>query len=647
MSTVLRLYANASAEIRSDSVNQNYSTATTVALGNGVSSLLVAFEAMADAHKYHRIDSAKLSAYATSGNTVFLSLNYLKAGFTESTVTYNTRPQDSGWYYQNGNEAPYLPGWQIFNNVGDVEKILRYGARIGGSVPCTIYTSRSGNKPYVDVTIDESDTITAKIAGAQPASGYVPRASANTFKWAVTKTGTCYGVYTQASAVFAWRAAGGGTEHTTSLTTAQSVTVAANTFPAGGIEWQVRVTDNTGATTSTAWMALDTDEPLGTATPTEPVNVIVDGTSPAALRWNYAISTGTAQSAADLQISADGSSWSALGTVSGPDTSYTAAAGALGSGTRYWRVRAYNSEGSVGAWSDAAQIVVVAGPDTPSVNAGAVPLPLVTWQADEQVAGELAVDGEKIAGAWGGDKSWQIAEPLPDGTHLIAVRVQNMYGFWSDWSEISVTVANSAGGAIALSGTAAGAAEYLSWTATGYAVFRILRDGAVVGETDELSYLDEHAPAGAHEYQILGILSTGNYGLSNTVAASVAISGVMLQDVATGAWLELPTAKSGQTAISARETLDVAAVHYSGRGLPTAEIGESAGRLLTLRPAFTRADAGKLSQLRALLRRQLFYKDPQGRAFPAVIYSMTSENDGGRISCSLTILETDGGEADA
>lgn len=479
-----------------------------------------------------------------------------------------------------------------------------------------------------------------------PAGGYLPKTKANTFTWAAVKASGAEGTVTQSAAVFRWRPVN-GTATEISLTTQQSYTVPANTFVDNDIEWQVETTNN-GITQTSAWMQISTEEELARATPLDPVSTMVDGTAPVIFRWAHEIGTGTAPTGADLQISRDGgSSWSVLANVSGSDTSYTVAPGTMSAGYALWRVRSYNTDAVPGEWSDPAQIVVVDASPAPVVSAPAVPLPLVTWQAEGQQGWELRVDGETAAHAWGSDGSRQLTDILSDGQHVIGVRVQNQYGLWSAWGETAITVSNVPGSEISVSATAENDGVTLAWISGAYAIFRVLRDGAVIAETEAQSFTDDRAADGAHSYQVIGILANGNYGASSTVSAVVKVRSVLLLDTAAGEWLALPAALEGQLPISSVITPDVAAVQYSGRGYPLAEIGEARSRSLTLRPAFPAAQAASGKALEALVHKQLFYKDPFGEAFPAVIAALSKETRHSAVIYNVTLTETSGGDGNA
>ncbi len=504
----------------------------------------------------------------------------------------------------------------------------------------------------VTVTADSGVTTTSEWTTLQsagvgwsvdcsPSSGFVAKTEANTFRWAPVLSYGASGELEQSAAVFRWRPAGGAAT-SISLTTEQSVTIPAGTFSTDTVEWQVETTIN-GVTQTSDWMELSTVDALPTATPLAPVGTIVDGSAPITFSWLHEISTGTAPSGADLQVSSDnGSSWAALAHVSGSDTSYIAAAGALSAGNILWRVRSFNSDGVAGAWSAGAQIVVVAAPPAPAVSADASPRPLIFWQASGQQGYELRVDGSLISAEWGAASSYQATEIFSDGTHVIEVRVQNVYGLWSEWGSASIVVANVPGGAILLSAEG-GEQAALSWTAAGYEGFWIMRDGARIAVTENFSFSDDRAGAGARRYQIIGLLSGGNFGASAEVEARISIPCPMLLDVRGGTWLRLPTFLQGQAAISDGWAPDVGLVHYSGRGFPTAEVGAGKSRTVTLRPAFPAGQRDAAEALTGLIGKLLFYKDPRGAAFPAVITQLTGETQQQHFAFNLTLEEVDGG----
>ena len=105
------------------------------------------------------------------------------------------------------------------------------------------------------VTYRDND-VTATLSGMSPASGYVPKGSANVFSWALTRSGACLEEVKATSTIFRWRAGRSGTINTIACGTAQKVTVPAGTFTTNDIQWSVSVTLNTGETVTHADVAV-------------------------------------------------------------------------------------------------------------------------------------------------------------------------------------------------------------------------------------------------------------------------------------------------------------------------------------------------------------------------------------------------------
>ena len=79
----------------------------------------------------------------------------------------------------------------------------------------------------------------------------------------------------------------------------------ANTFTTDDIEWQVEVTANTGAAGTSEWIHVNTQDALSTPVCVSPVGAIVEDTQGVTFVWRHEISTGTAQTAYELQTSSN------------------------------------------------------------------------------------------------------------------------------------------------------------------------------------------------------------------------------------------------------------------------------------------------------------------------------------------------------
>ena len=173
--------------------------------------------------------------------------------------------------------------------------------------------------------------------------------------------------------------------------------------------------------------------------PRSPLNSVVDPSGVVTFDWNHVISTGTAPTRADLQISQDAETWTDFATVTGAATEYQAPAYTLVSGTYYWRVRSYNSVNVAGGWSKYAAFVALGAPKTPSLSATNKNRPTLTWTTEEQSAFEARIDGKDSVKVYGTARSYIWHDFLTSGTHLVELRVQNAYGYWSDWAHWTIT----------------------------------------------------------------------------------------------------------------------------------------------------------------------------------------------------------------
>ncbi len=422
--------------------------------------------------------------------------------------------------------------------------------------------------------------------------------------------------------------------------TATSITIPANTFSGDSIQWQLSVTANSGVTTTSDWMTLSLTDVESTAVVVAPDRAVLDGSSDNVFKWEHVISTGTAQTKAELQQSTDGSTWTALATVTGAANTWTAPAGTFTSGTKYWRVRTYNSKGAAGAWSAATQFIVLAAPATPPVSiVSTEPRPEIRWQSDEQQAYQVEIDGVYASGTrFGTGKTWKAPFYLADGSYTVRVRVQNEYGFWSPWGTAALPVTNVPGGAITL--TAEGGIEAaLSWTPGSFDYYLVYRDGVAIVKVTEPSYTDA-ASIGGVRYQVRGCYdNSDNYSLSEAVEVTVSTDKVRLYDMERGEWLHFLYDSSAHRSTGLSLSQDIQYVQLSGHTYPVAERSEFKSR--ALRITCVCADYAERQSLRALLGHLTCCKTPEGNMTIGYPASITENSDDFFSTYSFTIEQID------
>lgn len=645
MATVT-MYANQSAKIAISNPTTNYSSDASVTDGN----LLISFSGFPASEKFKAITRASVAiyanlAYGTDGQSCAASADFLAESFAEKSVTYNTAPKTDALgsvrvsAYVTG-DGKYATGNVLGIGLEHLRSLLVYGLKVSPPYRIAFQTSRGSNKPYISVEYSD-EIVGLSLSNLAPSSGSIVPANVTTFSWAEAATGVCYELITRASAKFCWRKSASDTVKEIAVPgTATSITIPANTFSGDSIQWQISVTANSGVTTTSDWMTLSLTDVESTAVAVAPDRAVLDGSSDNVFKWEHVISTGTAQTKAELQQSTDGSTWTALATVTGAANKWTAPAGTFTSGTKYWRVRTYNSKGAAGAWSAATQFIVLAAPATPPVSiVSTEPRPEIRWQSDEQQAYQVEIDGVYASGTrFGTGKTWKAPFYLADGSYTVRVRVQNEYGFWSPWGTAALPVTNVPGGAITL--TAEGGIEaVLNWTPGSFDYYLVYRDGVAIAKVTEPGYTDA-ASIGGVRYQVRGCYdNSDNYSLSEAVEVTVSTEKVRLYDMERGEWLHFLYDSSAHRSTGLSLSQDIQYVQLSGHTYPVAERSEFKSR--ALRITCVCADDAERQALRALLGHLTCCKTPEGNMTIGYPASITENSDDFFSTYSFTIEQID------
>ena len=645
MSTTLTLTANKSAAISRTSSNAatdfNNHTSATVDLSWNLSRvdtnyLLAGFPAVAASYDYKPILRAVVKAYLscdtdyTTAATKKVWVEGVTSDWDEASVTSRkvAFAPGSGFVSVPGGAA----GVYQFSALSEesARHVLLHGCAIHSYSALMWYlsvgTSRHSSPPQLLITFDDSN-VQPKLTTPAPASGVrLNKASAITFSTSLVQSSAfTLKNLTAVSGTFEYRLKGASSITTAAATissTTISYTAPANTFAAGEHEYRFTVTDNLGQTASTGWSSFDTRDTVPTATADEPSGNLLDGDQPISFRWTHINESGSAQTKAELQKSADGSTWTALTTVTGSANEYSAPAGTFASGTWFWRVRTYNLDNAAGAWSDAASFVTVSAPSTPKVIVQASPRPLITWQTNEQSAYQIQLDTAVGTTDYGSGKSWRSPIYFDDGLHVARVRVQNSYGVWSEWGSATFTVSHTAGGAVVLTVDADHRAE-LSWSYAGsWTEFVVYRDGVAIAKTTDDSYTDDYS-VGTVRYQVRACASDGtyNYSLSNEVTVSVMPETVMLSALGSGKWLflRLSTAQHRTNTMKASRTFSL--THLSGRKFPEAELTEFCDRSISV--SYATDDEAEKAALEALMGSPVCLKTPGGKMVIGILDTLS------------------------
>lgn len=641
--------------------------------------IYIKFPVPGDAYKFKRVSKVTLSFYAQptedSGNgnkQIWTYVNAVESQFDTSVITYATRPEISQTYTGISEHADGK--WTALNEIvqlnavfdlaqyrvkkEEVKKgiengfVVAFRGAVSGTSEAVFYGEKSTRKPFLTCEYS-NDNVGIKADNLSPSAGaFVNRAQKNTFTWDAEDdtdlTQVCFAEVKQTAAVFEWRVKNASTSKTISVSgSTTSCTVPANTFPSGTLEWRVKVTANSGTTTTSAWQEITTTDVTPTAKPVSPSGIVIDATIVNRFSWKHIISTGTPQSKADLQWSADGTTWNTLVTVTGENQYYDVPANKFTSGTKYWRVRTYNTDGTPSEWSDKAEFIAINAPSAPSIVIQSTgPRPRITWQTSEQEAYQLTLSSGYASGTvYGTEKAWRSPVYLADGRYTIRVRVQNKYGMWSEWSAAALPVSHTEGEAITLTVTA-GHEAALTWqTAGSYDFYLIERDGVAIAHTTQKQYVD-HTSIGSATYRVRGCYAdSDNYGVSNSATAEILPETNMICDLETGVWLEMRLSETQLRTNRASFSAGVSTVHLAGLAYPVEERSEQRDRALSVACAWPHAQRAAALALEALVGRLVCLKDRYGNMAIGSLPSLASNCDEFMRRYSFTISHTNRKEA--
>lgn len=606
--------------------------------------------------KYNRITAMafdlyiqQITTFVYAGDYVELTGGVMDKAFDANSLTFNNAPsRGTASYSAKQRSAGYAQISGISASTLSHRDIFIYGFQLMISGAAVVHTTAGTNKPRLQVTVDDSDIV--KMYPNTWASTFGGKSLSKTagadivLSVPTAKSGICYADVYQSGMSVIWRDIGSSTESEIQMDdgTAQQLVIPAGTF-SGKSQVQIRpkVTSNNGQTsTPDTWLTITLQDEKSTAVPISPVNDIVDKNADAVFRWAHVITTGTPQTKAELQISDNGTVWTALATVTGADTYYTVAAGSIETGTHFWRVRTYNGDGVASDWSSAAEFICVGTPDAPVVLVqSSTPRPSVSWQTTEQQAYQVEIDGVYASGTrFGTGKTWKAPFYLADGSYTVRVRVQNEYGFWSPWGTAALPVTNVPGSAITL--TAEGGIEaVLSWTPGSFDYYLVYRNGVAIAKVTEPSYTDA-ASIGTVSYQVRGCYdNSDNYSLSEAVEVTVSTDKVRLYDMERGEWLHFLYDSSAHRSTGLSLSQDIQYVQLSGHTYPVAERSEFKSR--ALRITCVCADDAERQALRALLGHLTCCKTPEGNMTIGYPASISESSDDFFSTYSFTIEQID------
>lgn len=518
--------------------------------------LILAFQAFPTALAHQRLYSAYVQGYVKTlrGTLNAVSIREAPEAFTDfdpTTVTWNTLAQFDVWK---------VVGAASFSGSGEYERIaipsqdpeLDYKSFAAAMVSRPVALASSdgfyfgiSNQPVLVVEYDDTITVPSQIYADNNTSGYLNPHESQVFRWHYEDNDPdgyqAAGPIEQEAAVFYWRLGTSGAWNQIPVNSnQQSITIPAETFSGGSlINWKVQGTDSVGQTSETPVFILNIDDSSRISQPVAPVSVIVSDAEPVNFEWTSANSHGTPQTAADLQYSLAGGEWVDLAHIDGAATAYSAPADTFEAGNYLWRVRTYNVDGDAGEWSSTAAFIFMAAPVVQALYATPVPFSTVSWQAANQQAYKVSIDGIEIGTFFGDAKSYTVTRFLADGLHTVTVSAQNIFSIWSEPASYSFYVENAEGQAVTLSGEF-GIDATLAWVSESEVPgFQIYRDDKLIGGTSGNFFTDRFV-LGQHSYYVINVLPGGYYTKSNVVTGAMKACTTVIDTLQNpSGWMEL------------------------------------------------------------------------------------------------------------
>lgn len=613
----------------------------------------------AQQHQYKRI--IEIQAHVYTSRVVRDKFDLSTVGpWNPETITYQNRPSytilwngrniynfNATVLHDEGDAFATLPYYVSYEfeklptvSSSPIRNVLKYGIRVDRSSLEFVDTSLSTtHKPFLVVEYDD-ENVGIQLKSASPKSGYIPKNANRTFYWSYEPDGICAGDIKAETVKFRWREKNAVSYTEVNCGSAGKYTLPGSSITANYIQWQLEATDSAGAVTTTPWYELSTVEALSSAVAESPKDIMVDGSAPTVFRWSHIIRTGTAPTASELQVSTDGSTWTALVTVQGSARETTISAGTLSAGELLWRVRTYNTDEAAGAWSSPASVLVVAAPPTPTVDTEQTPRPLISWQSQGQQGYQIRIPGAWESGSvYGTATSRKLPVILPDGEYTVEVRVVNEYGLWSEWGSAPLTVENVPGAAITLTASADGDIS-LSWSTAGsYERYLVERDGEALAVCVSTNYADLTA-VGTHSYRVLGIQSgSDDYGISNTETATLEVEVNSLTDMETGERLDMPYSTTQIQEERIRLERSMTLSHFTGADWPTAEISRYRDKSTSFEAAFR--DLGEAARLEALLGRLVCLKSKNGESCTGIISALQKVSSAFWVDYTAQVFRTE------
>lgn len=447
----------------------------------------------------------------------------------------------------------------------------------------------------------------------------------NEFSWDVGNIDYVFYPVTPNQSIISWKQQDGETWTDIQISSSDTnYLFPKETFTSDNFLWKVQVTSDQSISSVSQERSFTTVDYISNAKPISPVSIIVDNNKDLKFSWEHNISSGTAQTKAELEYSdSQLIDWKPLISIEGESKEAIIPAGTLPTGNLIWRVRTYNADQVAGNWSSEAEIVSRGSSPAPIITSiKAVPKLELEWQSDGQISAEIKI-GNNIYKAYGNSKKFTSPIYLEDGSIKVSVRILNEFDLWSEWSSETVEIKNNFLGSVELTANVKNYGIELKWNLAGTSSY-IYRNGLLVGKTTDLTYIDYEA-LGKNEYYVMIGSADGNYAKSSLIVIELLVPMALIKDKGTDHWIILEKKRGGYPSHKTNSNMKTTYQFYAGRELPVAYSPENLNCTHTFEFSTKSRELAKM--IASLAGKEVIYKDCRGDIVIGVMNKITQTTD--------------------
>lgn len=567
--------------------------------------------------------TTRLPASINNGAAQAVIWKYSKASGQDYYCADQTWAQTSAVFYWKTQNAST---WNQIPISGNTTSLI---------IPANTFPTGSTIQYYLTGTDEEGTTsstatytatvpTTSVIPSNAPTSGYVNPRTDTSFGWYY---GSTAGIVAAGSTTLHWRVSGDETwTDVQAASGATSVTVPANTFTvASTIEWYLSGTDATGYASESSVYSFSTAAGLVTTDPIYPRDSIESNNAPITLSWKYSSSDGFPPSRQKLiWRKITDNAWTTITNLYNGETSYTVPAETFPVGEIRWGVYPYNIDDVAGDYN-IVSFICYGAPDAPVVYASENPFITVEWQSVGQQSYEIKI-GDKYYGPYfGSEKSFSAPDYFEDGEYTVGVRIVGEYGLWSEWGVSVVSIQNTPGEDLVLSGAVgANTNNQLSWSTEEQTTdFFLYRDGVQIAHTNQLQFTDRFAAGGEHEYFVVNKLPDNNYTKSNVINLVTTVEISAISALNGNEWIAIKHSLKDQSDPVYNHTQQDFYNHLSGRTFPSVILSRYREMELTYSAVFLYNDKENQKKFERLFGTEVVMKVKDGTVFVGVLDSVS------------------------